>query len=82
MPGQSHQDSSRHVGDGQTPCPCKDKIRQAGIPFRIPEREELVARLDAVLEAIYAAFAEGWTDPGGTDLSRRSLTGKRCSSQG
>jgi RNA polymerase sigma-70 factor (ECF subfamily) len=52
----------------------KDKIRQAGIPFRVPEREELAARLDTVLEAIYAAFTEGWTDPGGTDVVRRDLT--------
>lgn len=51
----------------------KDKIRQAGIPFRVPEREELAGRLDAVLEAIYAAFAEGWSDPGGTDVARRDL---------
>src|SRR5262245_29755605 len=48
----------------------KDKIREAGIPFRIPEREELAPRLDAVLGAIYAAYAEGWTDPGGTDVVR------------
>jgi RNA polymerase sigma-70 factor (ECF subfamily) len=54
----------------------KDKIRQAGIPFRIPERDELPERLDAVLDAVYAAFAEGWTDPGGTDLVRRDLTGE------
>ncbi|MGC1617789.1 MAG: DUF6596 domain-containing protein [Candidatus Acidiferrum sp.] len=52
----------------------KEKIRQAGIPFRIPEREELSARLDTVLDATYAAFTEGWTDPGGTDLVRRDLT--------
>jgi len=52
----------------------KDKIRHAGIPFAVPEREELPARLDAVLSAIYAAFAEGWTDPGGTDVARRDLT--------
>ncbi len=51
----------------------KDKIRQSGVPFRIPEREELPARLDAVLDAIYAAFAEGWTDAGRTDLVRRDL---------
>src|SRR5262249_42929347 len=51
----------------------KDKIRQAGISFRVPEREELSARLDAVLHAIYAAFAEGWTDPCGTDVVRRDL---------
>jgi RNA polymerase sigma-70 factor (ECF subfamily) len=52
----------------------KEKIRQAGVPFRVPEREELPARLDTVLDAIYAAFAEGWSDPGGTDAARRDLT--------
>ena len=52
----------------------KEKIRQAGIPFSIPGREELPGRLGAVLDAIYAAFTEGWTDPGGTDVTRRSLT--------
>jgi RNA polymerase sigma-70 factor (ECF subfamily) len=52
----------------------KEKIRQAGIPFRVPEREELPGRLDAVLDAVYAAFAEGWTDPSGTDVARRDLT--------
>src|SRR5215468_8339966 len=51
----------------------KNKIRQAGIPFRIPERADLGARLDAVLEAIYAAYSEGWTDPMGTGLRRRNL---------
>jgi predicted RNA polymerase sigma factor len=51
----------------------KGKIRQAGIPFSVPGREELPARLDAVLDAIYAAFSEGWTDPGGTDVVRRGL---------
>jgi predicted RNA polymerase sigma factor len=52
----------------------KEKIRQAAIPFSVPEREQLPDRLDAVLDAIYAAFAEGWTDPGGTDVARRDLT--------
>jgi predicted RNA polymerase sigma factor len=51
----------------------KSKIRQAGIPFRIPEPEELAGRLSAVLDAIYAAFAEGWTDGGGSDPARRDL---------
>src|SRR5207253_280097 len=45
----------------------KEKIRQAGIPFRVPEREELSERLDTVLDAIYGAFAEGWTEGTGTD---------------
>ena len=52
----------------------KEKIRQAGIPFRVPEREELPGRLGAVLDAIYAAFTEGWTDPAGADVIRRDLT--------
>jgi len=52
----------------------KEKIRQAGIPFSIPQPNELPGRLDSVLEAIYAAFAEGWTDPGGADAARRDLT--------
>jgi len=51
----------------------KDKIRQAAISFSVPEREELPARLDTVLGAVYAAFAEGWTNPGGTDVARRDL---------
>jgi len=51
----------------------KDKIRQAGVPFRIPEREELRERLEHVLDAIYAAFAEGWVDPTGSDVARRDL---------
>jgi predicted RNA polymerase sigma factor len=52
----------------------KNRIRQAGIPFGVPERGELPGRLDAVLDAIYAAFSEGWTEPGGTDVVRRGLT--------
>jgi predicted RNA polymerase sigma factor len=54
----------------------KSKIREAAIPFCIPGREELPGRLDTVLEAIYAAFSEGWSDAAGTDNSRRDLTGE------
>jgi RNA polymerase sigma-70 factor (ECF subfamily) len=54
----------------------KTKIRTAGIPFRVPERADLAERLDAVLEAIYAAYAEGWSDPAGTDIHRRNLAGE------
>jgi predicted RNA polymerase sigma factor len=54
----------------------KDKIRQAGIPFRIPDREDLPGRVDAVLDAIYAAFSEGWIDAGGADPARRDLAGE------
>ena len=58
---------------GQRLVRAKNKIRQARVPFRVPEREELRERLDTVLEAIYAAFAEGWSDGGGTDAARREL---------
>jgi RNA polymerase sigma-70 factor (ECF subfamily) len=51
----------------------KEKIKVAGIPFVIPEWEELPEKIDAVLDAIYAAFTEGWTDPAGTDAARRDL---------
>ena len=58
---------------GQRLVRAKRKIREAGIPFQRPEGAELPERLAAVLEAIYAAYAEGWSDPGGTDLRRRDL---------
>jgi RNA polymerase sigma-70 factor (ECF subfamily) len=59
---------------GQRLTRAKAKIREAGIPFDVPERAELGERLDAVLAAIYAAFAEGWTDPAGTEARRRNLS--------
>jgi RNA polymerase sigma-70 factor (ECF subfamily) len=58
---------------GQRLVRAKSKIREAGIPFRRPERAELNPRLDTVLAAIYAAFAEGWSDPAGTETRRRNL---------
>lgn len=58
---------------GQRLSRAKAKIRQAGIPFEVPGRAAWSQRLDAVLEAIYAAYAEGWSDPTGTDAHRRNL---------
>jgi predicted RNA polymerase sigma factor len=58
---------------GQRLVRAKNTIRHAGIPFRIPEREELPQRLETVLDAIYAAFAEGWVDAAGVDMARRDL---------
>ncbi|HSC44226.1 MAG TPA: DUF6596 domain-containing protein [Candidatus Acidoferrum sp.] len=58
---------------GQRLVRAKNKIRQAGIPFAVPQREELRERVDTVLDAIYAAFAEGWSDGAGTDAARRDL---------
>ena len=49
---------------GQRLVRSKQKIRQAGIPLRVPERADMAERLDAVLAAIYAAYGSGWTEPG------------------
>jgi predicted RNA polymerase sigma factor len=54
----------------------KEKIRVARVPLEIPERDDLAPRLDAVLDAIYAAFAEGWNDPAGADAIRADLAGE------
>jgi RNA polymerase sigma-70 factor, ECF subfamily len=58
---------------GQRLARAKARIRVAAIPFRLPERADLPDRLQAVLDAIYAAFSSGWTDPGGTEFRRRGL---------
>jgi RNA polymerase sigma-70 factor (ECF subfamily) len=47
---------------GQRLVRAKRKIRDAGVPFRVPDTDELGARLQAVLDAIYAVFTAGWTD--------------------
>ncbi len=52
----------------------KIKIRDAGIPYEVPEAKELPARLDAVLEAIYAAYGSGWDDVAGADTRSQGLT--------
>lgn len=51
----------------------KAKIRQAGIRLQLPDPEALGERLGAVLSAIYAAYADAWTDAAGTDPRRREL---------
>jgi len=58
---------------GQRLVRAKNKIKQAGIPFRVPDRDEIAPRLAAVLEAIYATYTEGWSDPAGTEVRRRNL---------
>jgi len=58
---------------GQRLFRAKTKIRSGGIPFEIPQERDLPERLDAVLEAIYAAFGIGWDDMAGTDQRGRDL---------
>lgn len=49
----------------------KSRIRDTGIPFRVPARAEMSARLPAVLEAIYGAYAMDWLDQ--HELIRESI---------
>jgi predicted RNA polymerase sigma factor len=58
---------------GQRLVRVKTKIRDSGIQFEIPQERELPERLDAVLEAIYAAFGIGWDDMAGVDQRGRDL---------
>jgi RNA polymerase sigma-70 factor (ECF subfamily) len=51
----------------------KNKIRDAKIPYEIPARSELPARLDAVLHVIYLVFNEGYSASSGTELIRQEL---------
>lgn len=50
---------------GQRLVRAKRKIREAGIPFAVPGPEDWAERLGAVLEAIYGAFGEGWSQDRG-----------------
>jgi len=52
----------------------KTKIRQAGIPYRVPELEDLPERLDAALAVVYLIFNEGYTASTGSQLIRRELS--------
>jgi RNA polymerase sigma-70 factor (ECF subfamily) len=58
---------------GQRLVRAKTKIRDGGIQFEVPQERELPRRLDAVLEAIYAAFGIGWDDMAGVDQRGRDL---------
>jgi len=58
---------------GQRLVRAKTKIRDGGIRFEVPQERELPLRLDAVLEAIYAAFGIGWDDMAGVDQRGRDL---------
>ncbi len=51
----------------------KGKIRDAGIPYRVPDPEELPERLEAVLAVVYLIFNEGYAASSGAALVRADL---------
>ncbi len=52
----------------------KRKIRDAGIPYRVPQTSEMADRLDAVLAVIYLVFNEGYVATRGGPLVRTDLS--------
>lgn len=52
----------------------KAKIRDARIPYEVPTKEDLPARLDTVLSVIYLVFNEGYSASSGTSVTRTDLT--------
>lgn len=51
----------------------KNKIRDAGIPFRVPSEEEIPKRLPEILAVLYLIFNEGYSASSGESLQRREL---------
>jgi RNA polymerase sigma-70 factor (ECF subfamily) len=51
----------------------KGKIRDAHIPYQVPQREELPDRLDAVLRVVYLVFNEGYAASSGSSVVRHDL---------
>ena len=54
----------------------KAKIRDARIPYQVPEPSELAERLDTVLRVIYLVFNEGYSASSGATLTRADLSGE------
>ncbi len=54
----------------------KQRIKQAGVPFRMPPEPERAERLRVVLQVLYLIFNEGYTTTSGPDLHRVELTGE------
>ncbi|MEC0148083.1 RNA polymerase sigma factor [Paenibacillus alginolyticus] len=59
---------------GQRLTRAKVKLKSDDIQFDLPGKDEWPERLDAVLEAVYAAYGSGWDDVAGVDPRRKGLT--------
>ncbi len=61
---------------GQRMVRAKARIKRAGLAFQIPDRIELPARVQSVLDAVYAAYNRGWGEPdqaAGVDLAEEAI---------
>lgn len=54
----------------------KAKIRDARIPYQVPDRKDLPERLDSVLRVVYLVFNEGYSASSGDQLTRHDLSGE------
>ncbi|MCT9125026.1 RNA polymerase sigma factor [Cupriavidus gilardii] len=54
----------------------KAKIRDARIPYQVPDRQDLPERLDSVLRVVYLVFNEGYSASSGDQLTRHDLSGE------
>ena len=54
----------------------KAKIREARIPYQVPDRNELPERLDSVLRVVYLVFNEGYSASSGETLTRHDVSGE------
>jgi RNA polymerase sigma-70 factor (ECF subfamily) len=54
----------------------KAKIRDAGIPYQVPDRPDLPERLESVLRVVYLVFNEGYSASSGEEVTRHDLSGE------
>jgi RNA polymerase sigma-70 factor, ECF subfamily len=54
----------------------KRKIRDAAIPYQVPDRDDLPHRLESVLQVVYLVFNEGYSATSGPSLTRADLSGE------
>lgn len=63
---------------GQRLSRAKSKIRNAGIPLRLPSDEQFPERLPIVLACVYLVFTEGYSATAGNPRSGPSCATRRC----
>jgi len=72
----AHAFLSRPTTIAQRIVRAKSKIRDARIPYEVPERDQIPARLETVLHVVYLAFNEGYSASAGDAVTRADLSGE------